>query len=275
MKAFSQKRPLLFSLVISIISVVLLDVTFFVGEAIFSDLDIFSMMAIHSATQLILSVGVLLIARHLYIVKGWFKASNTLKGLMMGWFAILYAVVMILLTSLSIQPEYWIVPKPWPFFVVISVAFTTGLFEEILVRGLVLNLLINKIGDSRQNAIKACWISSVLFGALHIFNLTSGAGIIETVGQIIYATFVGMFFAAIYLRTKSLWAPIILHALVDIPDSLFGALVSDEAIEIMAQDQVAQSMQETISTTLMQIALSIICLIIAFFLLRKKKYVHN
>ena len=271
MKVFSQKKPFLFSLIISIISVALLDVVFFVVEGLFPNLDIFSRIAIHSATQLVLSIVVILIARHLCVVKEWFRASGTLSGLVMGWFAILYAVVMILVTALSIQPEHWVVPKPWLLFVVIAVPLTTGLFEEILVRGLVLNFLINKIGDSRKSIFTACWYSSVLFGVLHIFNLTSGAGVIETVGKIVYATFVGMFFAAIYLRTKSLWSPIILHALVNLPDSIFGAFVSDEAIEAMAQNQVAQSTQDVISTTLMQIALSIICLIIAYFLLRKKK----
>ena len=271
MKVFSQKKPFLFGLSISVVAIALLDMVYFGVVKIFPGMDSISMIAISSVAQLVLGISVLLISRHTCVAKGWFRVKGTVNGLLMGWLAILYAVGMSLITTINMPPEYWIVPKPWPLFVLVAVAFTTGLFEEVLVRGLVLNVLLNKMSDTRKSIIKACWVSSMLFGVLHLFNLTTGAGVIETVGQVIYATFVGVFLAAIYIRTKSLWPSIILHAVIDLPDYIFGAFVSSQAIEETAQQQAAQGTLEIIISTLILVALSSLCLIVAFILLRRKK----
>ena len=269
MKAFSQRRPFIYCLSVALVVVVLLDVACFGAVWLFPDLDSIALIAISSAAQLVLSISVILLARNICVAKGWFKVNGTLNGLLMGWLPILYAVVMILVTAINMPSEYWVVPKPWPLFVLVAVAFTTGLLEEVLVRGLVLNVLLNKSGITRKEILRACWISSILFGLLHLSNFTTGAGVVETVGQIIYATFVGMLLAAIYLRTKSLWPPIILHAVIDLPDTIFGAFVSSQTIEEIAQMQAAQSIEEIIMSTLIKVALSTLGLIIAFILLRK------
>lgn len=47
----------------------------------------------------------------------------------------------------------------------------TGLFEEILYRGFVMNGLLSHWGNSRKGVIKAVVISAVLFGVLHMINL--------------------------------------------------------------------------------------------------------
>jgi membrane protease YdiL (CAAX protease family) len=43
--------------------------------------------------------------------------------------------------------------------------------------------------------------------------------------QIIYATFLGIFFAGIYLRTKNIWLCMLIHALIDISAGFAGIVI--------------------------------------------------
>ena len=58
--------------------------------------------------------------------------------------------------------------------------------------------------------------SSVVFGLAHGMNGLVGADPGRTVMQIFEAGLIGMFLAALYLRSGSLWPPIIIHAVNDI-----------------------------------------------------------
>ena len=271
MKVFSQKRPFLFGVSVTLALMALMSGMNFVNRTIFPDLDTITEAAISLVVELALGMSVILIGRHICISRGWFRAKGTVKGLMLGWLAIFYAVVMVLVAVITEPVEYWIVPKPWPLFVAVGVAFAVGLFEEVLMRGIVLNVLLNKKGDTRKDIIKACWISSAIFGAIHMFNAIAGAGVIETVGQAVFATFAGMFFAAVYIRTKSLWAPIILHAVFDLPEFIMIAVVSAKGLEDMVQEQAAKSIPEAIISTITAVVLLIPFLIASLVLLRKKK----
>ncbi|MHB8065607.1 MAG: CPBP family glutamic-type intramembrane protease [Ruminiclostridium sp.] len=61
-----------------------------------------------------------------------------------------------------------------------------------------------------------------MFGLVHLLNLAksfSSADIsVDTISQIFYAAFLGIFFAAIYFRTRNLWISVLFHSLFDIAD---------------------------------------------------------
>jgi membrane protease YdiL (CAAX protease family) len=57
--------------------------------------------------------------------------------------------------------------------------------------------------------------SSMFFGAMHLFNAGSGAGITLAILQAVATTFVGLFYAAVYLRSGSVLVPIVLHGVYD------------------------------------------------------------
>ena len=61
--------------------------------------------------------------------------------------------------------------------------------------------------------------SSIAFGLIHLVNLFSTVG--PTLIQVGYATGLGIFFGAVYLRTRNLWGPVVLHSLIDISGKLF------------------------------------------------------
>lgn len=91
-----------------------------------------------------------------------------------------------------------------------------GFFEEFLVRGTLLLLLITLLNTGQHKAFTGALISSILFGLLHLINLFGGEqGGLETLQQTLYAIVLGLIFTVMYYRTGSLWVPIFWHALLD------------------------------------------------------------
>lgn len=77
------------------------------------------------------------------------------------------------------------------------------IFEEILFRGLVFKELANSLNNKLKwglGATISVLIQALIFGTFHM-NLLQG----------IYTFFLGIALALIYMWTKSLWAPILLH----------------------------------------------------------------
>ncbi len=93
---------------------------------------------------------------------------------------------------------------------------SVGLIEEILFRGLVLPLMLRQWGSTRKGIYGAVVLSSAIFGLAHLANLVMGRrDLVSTGAQILYGTFFGVFFAACFLRNKSIWPVIFGHFLFD------------------------------------------------------------
>jgi len=113
------------------------------------------------------------------------------------------------------------IAKPWMILAFVIVYLSTGLFEEVLCRGLVFSVLINKWGKTRSGCYLAMILCSVLFGMLHFIHYFLGnASMLATITQVIYATFIGAFFSACVVRNHSIYPAIMLHGIVDIAGSL-------------------------------------------------------
>lgn len=100
----------------------------------------------------------------------------------------------------------------------VSIAFlralAPGFMEEIAFRGLgVANYMRTK--NNEKGVMKIFWISSIVFGFIHMTNVLAGAPLLTSLIQSVYAAGVGMAFAAVYLKTGNLWPTIIGHASVD------------------------------------------------------------
>ncbi len=89
---------------------------------------------------------------------------------------------------------------------------SVGFFEEIIFRGLLLMLLIERLSTKKHGIWIAVISSSILFGMIHLINLINGASLSGTLLQVIYSTLMGMLWAVMYLRTKNLWLTMVLHA---------------------------------------------------------------
>jgi membrane protease YdiL (CAAX protease family) len=165
-----------------------------------------------------------------------FKSKNLGRGLLLGWVAYVGVIINVAVSISSFPADGFIVPSiPHLLITVLHPFIGTGLFEEVLFRGLVLKLLLMAFGNSKKGIIKAVIISSALFGATHISNVIAGAPLFPTIMQIIGAMAAGIFFAALYLRTRNLWVVIILHAISNLAFQIFDAIVSrDVFVEILA-----------------------------------------
>jgi membrane protease YdiL (CAAX protease family) len=94
---------------------------------------------------------------------------------------------------------------------------SVGLFEEFLFRSVTLTLLLRKWGSTRKGIYLAVLVSCSVFGVLHLINLIMGRrSLLSTAAQIVYGTFFGVFFAACFLRNKSVWPVVFSHALFDL-----------------------------------------------------------
>ena len=93
-------------------------------------------------------------------------------------------------------------------------AMAPGFGEEVMYRGLGVANYMRKIQSGGQIKV-IFWLSSVVFGLVHLMNILAGGDTMAVIIQAIYATGVGMLFGAVYLRTGNLWPTILGHWSVD------------------------------------------------------------
>src|SRR6218665_60586 len=99
-------------------------------------------------------------------------------------------------------------------------AFSSAIFEEILLRGIIFRIMEEKLGSYLALAI-----SALIFGALHLANPSSS--VIAALGLAIQA---GLLLGAAYMYARSLWLPIAIHFAWNFTQSaIFGAAVSGNA----------------------------------------------
>jgi membrane protease YdiL (CAAX protease family) len=143
-----------------------------------------------------------------------FTRKGLIKGLLLGWLMI---VMSFLNVNYFILKEYGITMPPVTKMITFTLwMLMIGVFEEVLIRGIILNNMIKKWGGTKKGIYLAVFMSSLLFGIAHLVNLIESPGlVIVTLAQVVYAFFIGVFFASVYLRSKNIWVVIIYHALMD------------------------------------------------------------
>lgn len=166
-----------------------------------------------------------------------FKNGNFFRGLYCCLpFLLLQLTILLIFFSTTLgDPEAnW---KPWRLIVfgVFSI-IGVGIREECIYRATLQNIVAKK----HANSVKGIWLSAiigaVIFGVTHISNLFYGMNPIAVLSQVISATTSGLLLGAVYLRSGSLWALILIHTVTDVAglaQSTFLRGISD--IEEMGQ----------------------------------------
>ncbi|MDE5801696.1 MAG: CPBP family intramembrane metalloprotease [Lachnospiraceae bacterium] len=90
-----------------------------------------------------------------------------------------------------------------------------GIMEELYLRGLLQSIIEKWFGKRKNASLYAILIASVLFGLGHIFGAL-GQPIATVICKTVWATALGIYFGAVYVKTKNLWVPIILHLIVNL-----------------------------------------------------------
>jgi membrane protease YdiL (CAAX protease family) len=228
-----------------------------------------SFLALFTLGQIALSSIVIYLMKKMQVFEfSDFKFRNIGKGLLIGWFNIAFAVGAFSLTLFSLPENSLIMPNPFALIVTVLHPFLgTGIFEEVLVRGLILKILLLTMGHTKEGIIKACLISSAIFGGVHIGNIIVVGEFLPVIAQVIYATFIGVFYAALFLRTKTLWVPILLHGLTNVSNQIFNVILSPDVLQDLMQSQTDPSMIDAF----MPVVFTIPFLIVGLILLRKVK----
>lgn len=89
--------------------------------------------------------------------------------------------------------------------------------EEVVFRGVLLGLLLEALRRRLPPSAATRWavvIAAVAFGSAHISNALFGAGEFALV-QVLVATVMGLVLGALRIRTGSLIAPILVHAVIN------------------------------------------------------------
>jgi membrane protease YdiL (CAAX protease family) len=105
-----------------------------------------------------------------------------------------------------------------------------SIFEEAVFRGIVLTVFLNQYSER-----KAIIFTSLGFGLIHLLNLTSGRELVWVMGQVVWAFTLGLFYGYVFVRTRSLLPPMIVHYLGNVfIGSLTGYMQSKASIEMQA-----------------------------------------
>ena len=97
---------------------------------------------------------------------------------------------------------------------------SVGLFEELMFRGVVFPLFLEKHHTTRKDILFAVIASSAVFGLYHLANLFAGSGFGAVILQVGYTFLFGSMLCFVLLCTKNIWLCVFLHALYN-----FGGLV--------------------------------------------------
>lgn len=99
-----------------------------------------------------------------------------------------------------------------------------GLFEETLFRAILLPLLTELF--SKRSVVVPILLNGALFGLWHLSNLFAGADIGSTLLQTGYSFLIGSMLACVFVRTKSVWWCVLLHAVFDFGGLLTGTVAA-------------------------------------------------
>lgn len=146
-----------------------------------------------------------------------FKKGNLLRGLICFLPIIVSQMLLLGLffsENLGNPEANW---KPW--YLIVYGVFSVvgiGIREECFYRATIQNILAKKYA----NSVKGIWItvivSATIFGLTHISNIFFGMDPLAVLNQVISAAFLGLLFGAVYLRSGSIWALILVHTLTDL-----------------------------------------------------------
>ncbi|MHA1669365.1 MAG: lysostaphin resistance A-like protein [Promethearchaeota archaeon] len=105
------------------------------------------------------------------------------------------------------EPNYITLEFGWFNFILMLIP---GIWEEVSFRGVLFQLNMRKF--SRYTTLIT---TSLLFGLAHFINLIRGQNLSITILQVIFASFSGVLFGYMYLKTKSLLPSITTHYLIN------------------------------------------------------------
>ena len=185
-----------------------------------------NVLGIESGNSVVLGCGIgtaigALVAVGLF--KLWFrpdfKGCVQTKGLLTGILLLLPVLVIHYIGSIV----SWNIFGTGSVLLAFLASFAPGFSEEVAFRGLGVANYMRTIKTEKQIKV-IFWLSSLVFGLIHITNIFAGGDPLSCAGQAVYAIGIGMALAAVYLRTGNLLPCILGHMSVDFMEFIRGDL---------------------------------------------------
>ncbi|KRM96005.1 hypothetical protein FC19_GL001070 [Liquorilactobacillus aquaticus DSM 21051] len=148
-------------------------------------------------------------------------STNQSRNFSLSWWSI---IIFFHIMLLCFDAGIWLHPlNTWQLTVKGSlIGIYAGLIEEILVRGLILNVLLKLYRNEKNGVWKALVLQGIIFGLAHISGVFAGESVLTSIAIAIDVSAMGVLWGVIYLITKRLWIVILLHSLWDIGESLIS-----------------------------------------------------
>jgi membrane protease YdiL (CAAX protease family) len=132
------------------------------------------------------------------LFSSWFLASFIYNQLFLGR-DLPFFISQLLDTSRALPPKNW------------SIITATGsIFEEVLLRGIFLTMLLK-----RHTERKSIVLSAIAFGGIHILNLMNGPPttqlFIGVFAQILWCFMYGLFYGYLFIKTQNLIPCMLMH----------------------------------------------------------------
>ncbi len=149
------------------------------------------------------------------------------RNLMLGVSAIgIYGLSTVLFGELLgnyiFYSNFFFIGNNWYLFIIM---LTPGIWEEVAFRGVILNLQLRKYSKT-----VVILLNGIIFGFYHFANLLNGWDLSNVIIQVIYASCLGISFAYMYIKTRSLIPSIIAHYLINSLGQLFLTTVFPNSI---------------------------------------------
>ncbi len=176
-------------------------------------------------SRLILSVIMLAI---MAFIGGWAVIKPSTKGLGYAFKAGSYLLIVMFITGIIMLLPLFAgeqtLQSNWPFLLLGTIVFylLVGLFEEAMSRGIIQDGFLARLGGTRSGIIIAVVLASLLFGVAHILGNLFAGGItdwettLNALKRVYLTGAIGLYFGALYLKTRNIFAVGLIHGLVDI-----------------------------------------------------------
>lgn len=201
---WAYSRPFTFALLMTVLQVLLGGFVLFLAPAVLPGWDPVKLRMV--ATALMALIAALLLQRFGLWREARFNGPAAWRNPWVGLVALGLCFVP-LVVGFKLPPNEELLTMTWRMVV-------NSFAEEAIFRGLALAVLLPR------GPIKAALITSALFGSLHFMRLMFGADLGPTAMQVVSSTLFGLLMAALWLRTGTIWWPILVHTAANIVPSM-------------------------------------------------------
>jgi membrane protease YdiL (CAAX protease family) len=140
------------------------------------------------------------------------RKDNPSYGIQKGTYkGSLKYIIPLSLLALMLTPYFFLIPMEEPIVPAVFHIIYIGIMEELIFRG-----LIYRAAEVLTNEHKTIIISSILFGLFHLVNLSGDNAVAYVLLQVAFTAFIGLGFAALRAKTRSILAGVLIHIVLDV-----------------------------------------------------------